>query len=339
VIGAAWLAGALAALEEETGWDAFSAERIVGTSAGSVLAAMLAGGVPPWRAGRPARDGAPSPAAEGRPFGDGAAGERAAAGLEEIDGPEPSGAVVFRFPRELPRPGPASLRLALHALRTRDEHSLGALLAGLLPEGVFSLDALKALVRRRVPSGWPDHPGLWIVACDYSTGERTVFGRRDAPRADLADAVAASCAIPAFYQPVRIDGERYVDGGLWSTSNLDLLEDEGLDLVICLNPTSSLESVAADTVTDRVAALIRSLSGRRLGNEAKRLRAAGVAVLLLQPTADDLKVMPANLMSRRRRREVYETARRTVAARLRSGEARDLLALLPTGEAAAAPPA
>jgi hypothetical protein len=84
---------------------------------------------------------------------------------------------------------------------------------------------------------------------------------------------------------------------------------------------------------------MRSLSGRRLGSEAKRLRAAGTPVLLLQPTAEDLEVMPSNLMSRRRRREVYETARRSVAGRLGDGEAHDLLARLPTGGAAAAPPA
>ena len=41
----------------------------------------------------------------------------------------------------------------------------------------------------------------------------------------LADAVAASCAIPGFYRPVEIGGRRYVDGGLYSASNLDLLRD------------------------------------------------------------------------------------------------------------------
>jgi NTE family protein len=49
--------------------------------------------------------------------------------------------------------------------------------------------------------------------------------------------VAASCAIPGFYRSVRIGGRRYVDGGVQSTSNLDLMAGLGLDLVICLNPT------------------------------------------------------------------------------------------------------
>ena len=96
-----------------------------------------------------------------------------------------------------------------------------------------------------VPSGWSPHPNLWIVACDYETGRRVPFGRAGAPDADLADAVAASCAIPGIYHPLTIDGRRYVDGGIYSTSNLDLLRDEELDLVICLNPTSTLHPIRA----------------------------------------------------------------------------------------------
>src|SRR6516164_7566805 len=48
VLGGAWLTGALHAIASETGWDPGSAEYIVGTSAGSMVGAMLACGVPPW---------------------------------------------------------------------------------------------------------------------------------------------------------------------------------------------------------------------------------------------------------------------------------------------------
>ena len=77
------------------------------------------------------------------------------------------------------------------------------------------------------------------MTCDYRTGKRVPFGRTDSPPATVADAVAASCAIPGFYRPVKIGGRRYVDGGVCSASNLDLLAGRGLDLVICLNPLSS----------------------------------------------------------------------------------------------------
>ena len=48
VAGGAWLTGALDALATETGWDPGSADRIVGTSAGSVIGAFTAAGIPPW---------------------------------------------------------------------------------------------------------------------------------------------------------------------------------------------------------------------------------------------------------------------------------------------------
>jgi NTE family protein len=158
------------------------------------------------------------------------------------------------------------------------------------------------------------------------------FGRGDAPRSDLADAVAASCAIPGFYRPVDIAGRRYVDGGLWSTSNLDVLRDEGLDLVICLNPTSSLHPPHAWNPAERIAHAVRRGSGRRLGWEARKLRQAGTELVLVQPTREDLDVMGVNLMSTRRRHEVIETAIRTVTEQLRAPAVRDLLSGLPQGE-------
>src|SRR5439155_1642114 len=78
-------------------------------------------------------------------------------------------------------------------------------------------EPLRRLVRSAVPAGWGAHPRLWLMACDYVTGRRVAFGREDAPPADLADAAAASCAIPGFYRPVQIGGRRSLDGGVGST--------------------------------------------------------------------------------------------------------------------------
>jgi NTE family protein len=131
-----------------------------------------------------------------------------------------------------------------------------------------------------------------------------VFGRSDAPNATVGQAVAASCAIPGFYHPVKIGGRRYVDGGICSASNLDLLRDEELNLVVCLNPMSSLAKVTPHSPTDRIAAAMRKQVGRRLGVEARKLRERGTAVLILQPTAEDLALMGPNLMAKDRREEV-----------------------------------
>ena len=194
------------------------------------------------------------------------------------------------------------------------------------PQGLISTEPFKAVVRRPVPSGWADHPNLWLVAADYGTLERTVFGRAGSPPADLADAVAASCAIPNFYHPVRIGRRRYVDGGVCSVSNLDVLAGEDLDLVICLNPSSSR------TPNGGPMGAMRAANGRRLGHEARKLRAAGTEVVLVQPNREDLAVMGNNPMSRGRRQEVIETAIQTVGEQLRQPEVATLLAKLPPGQ-------
>jgi NTE family protein len=183
-----------------------------------------------------------------------------------------------------------------------------------------------------VPEGWAQHPNLWIVACDYETGRRVAFGRAGAPEAELADAVAASCSIPGIYHPVTIDGRRYVDGGIYSASNLDLLRAEELDLVICLNPTSTLHPLRAINPRDAFNIAFQRASGRRLGSEAKKLRAAGAEVVLIQPLHDDLHAMGPNLMSTRNRNRVIEVARRTVARQLSEPGVRELLAGLEPGD-------
>jgi NTE family protein len=183
-----------------------------------------------------------------------------------------------------------------------------------------------------VPAGWSPHPNLWIAACDYATGRRVAFGRDGAPEAELADAVAASCAIPGIYHPVTIGGRRYVDGGIYSASNLDLLRAEGLDLVVCLNPTSSLHPLRAINPRDAFNIAFQRASGRRLGSEAKKLRAAGTEVVLIQPLHDDLHAMGPNLMSTRNRNRVIDVARRTVAQQLAEPPNRELLANLPAGD-------
>ena len=124
---------------------------------------------------------------------------------------------------------------------------------------------------------WPARTRFWAVAADYATGRRVAFGRDDAPPATLAEAVAASCAIPGFYHPVTVAGRRYVDGGICSVSNLDLLCGEGLDLVICLNPMSSLAQATGGSPADRMAAIMRERRGpppRSRGAQAPRGRDA-----------------------------------------------------------------
>ncbi len=319
VLGGAWMTGGLHALARETGWDPMSAEHIVGTSAGSMMGALLASGVPPWfmvaHSAGESFDGLVD--AHGNPA---AEADRSAGATFRVD---------MRGPLPI---GPGSWQLIRRSMSAPHRHRPSAFLAGWIPRGVISTEPLKDTVRRVVDHGWTDHPGLWVVACDYSDGHRVAFGRADAPDADLADAVAASCAIPGFYRPVDIAGRPYVDGGLWSTSNLDVLRHEQLDLVICLNPTSSLHPPHAWNPAERVADVFRRGSGRRLGWEARKLRQAGTELVLIQPTREDLDVMGVNLMSTRRRHEVVTTAIDTVTEQLRAPGVREKMTGLPAGE-------
>jgi NTE family protein len=318
VLGGAWLTGGLHALARETDWDPGSAEYIVGTSAGSMLGALLAAGVPPWFMVAHTRGeifrGLLGP--DGRPASE---ADRAAGS-------------VFRIHRGLPPLGPGSLRMAVTTLANPFRHTPLQLLAGWLPAGLISTDSIKELVRRAVPDPWIAHPNYWAVACDYESGRRIPFGRHGAPPAQIADAVAASCAIPGFYRPVNIGGRRYVDGGVCSASNLDLLAGRGLDLVVCLNPLSSSDDPLSPNPLDWPAQAARRANGGRLAHEARKVRADGAEVALIQPTAADLNTMGRNLMSSARRQDVIDTAERTMAEQLRRPELRDLLRGLPRGQ-------
>jgi NTE family protein len=302
VVGASWLIGALDALEAETGWRAVDAERIVGTSAGAVVGALAAGGISSEYM---------SAYASGRTL-DGfvEAESRADALSKRLPGSE------YRLELALPPIGPGSWRLALTTIRHLRSHPPAAVVAGWLPRGFISTGPISALVGGFMSGQWPDHPSYWAVAADYSSGKRVAFGRDDAPMAVVADAVAASCAIPGFYHPVTIAGRRYVDGGICSTSNLDLLCGADLDLVVCLNPMSSVAPVAGGSPADRFSRLMRAAAGRRLAHEARKLRAEGTNVLILQPGGDDCALMGLNLMSGSRRVQVMEQARKSTAREL-----------------------
>ena len=316
--GGAWLTGALDALAVETGWDPAEADYVVGTSAGAMIGALCASGVPPWFMVAHSRgevfDGVVD--AHGRPAAD---ADRAAGAR-------------FELVRTWPPIGPGSWRLALRTLTNPRRYTPATVATGWIPRGIFSTESLRDTIRSVVPSGWSPNPNLWIVASDYSTGRRVALGRAGAPDADLADAVAASCAIPGIYHPVAIGGRRYVDGGIYSASNLDLVRAEGLDLVICLNPTSTLHPLRAINPRDAFNLAFQRASGRRLGSEAKKLRAAGTEVVLVQPLAADLKAMGPNLMSSQNRNPVIEVARRTVAEQLSEPRNRELTADLPPGD-------
>lgn len=310
VLGFAWTVAALRALEDEEGFDARDVEVCVGTSAGSVLAALLGCGVGVDVALRH-QQGRPLPADPDLSW----------------DYDRDSGGALP------PRPGLAvgSPRLLLTAARKPWAVPPLAAFAAALPRGRGTLGPLHRMVQRlAVPlgeGGWPSGPRTWIAAMDYGAGTRTAFGRHAAPPASLADAVAASCAIPGWYAPVLIGGRRYVDGGLLSPTSLDLLAGLGLHHVYVLAPTVSFVYDRPRSPAAQAERRWRRFVTRRVLAEAAVLRAAGTGVTILGPGREDLQAIGANLMDPRRRAAVLATAVRTSAAALSRG--RDTA--LPTG--------
>jgi NTE family protein len=91
----------------------------------------------------------------------------------------------------------------------------------------------RAAVAARLPRPeWPDRTVL-LPAVEAATGTLTVFTKDSG--VDLVDAVAASCAVPGVWPPVTIEGKRYIDGGVRSATNADLAA--GCDLVLVITPT------------------------------------------------------------------------------------------------------
>ena len=129
---------------------------------------------------------------------------------------------------------------------------------------------------------------------------------------DVPTAVAASCAIPAFFAPVSIDGVRYVDGGVHSPTNADLVADLGFDLVVISSPMS----IARGGVRIAPDQPARRLARFALAREAAQVRRAGTPVLTFQPTGSDLGVMGMNAMDDSRSSAVTNAARESAHRRL-----------------------
>ena len=316
ILGGAWLVGALHALHQQTGWLPAEASHIVGTSAGSVVGALTAEGMPPWFLVYHQRGGNVRGMTDR--YG------------EPLDGAEEASRRFITWTGQLPRPILGSPKLVLRTALQPWRYPPMTALSGWIGRGFLSTEEIGKVVSSVVKEGWSSHPNLWIVALDYATGRRVVFGRNGTPTADLPRAVRASCSIPGLYRPTRIDGRLYVDGGVWSPSNLDLLshDDVELDVVIGMNPMSSLQPGLPTTILERIERRVRAASGRRLGREARRLRAKGTSVLLIQPEDEDLDAMGFNLMDPTRRVQVLETAIRTTTRRLAAPDALGVLAKL-----------
>ena len=299
VLGAAWMAGRLVALQERLPCPIGAVDLVVGTSAGGILAAAVRCGVEVEEIVEHQRG----------------TGLMMLPTLAELD---KDGGALPRLPRL--RIGSPRL-LASTALAPHRVHPWVAASA-LVLQGRGQLRSLTtlmgALLARDVgltaSLTWPVRGETWIMAVDYESGRRVAFGRAGAPAVSLPDAVVASCSIPGWYEPKVIDGRRYVDGGVRSSTSVDLLTKVDLDEVYVLAPMASYETDSPWSPSARVERFVRRIITNRLTAEVAKVRATGTRVTVFTPGPEDLEAMGANLMDPARRRRVLETSLRTSRA-------------------------
>jgi NTE family protein len=196
VTGVAWELGVIAGLAEQ-GVDLTGADLVVGTSAGSVVGALVTSGDPVEEAYQ--RQLRPATAEQSARLGLGLLLRFAAATIGSRD-----------------------------AQRSRAKIGAIALAAKTVPE-----QERRAIIASRLTTtDWPTRQRLRITAVAADDGEFIVFDR-DAG-VSLVDAVAASCAVPGVWPPVTINGRRHIDGGMRAPANVDLAA--GCDRVVVLAP-------------------------------------------------------------------------------------------------------
>ena len=303
VVGQAYQAGVLAALEREAHWDARDADIIVGTSAGSVTGAAL-------RVGVPATDLAAS--TYGRPTSPQGGDLLRRIITEESPLPVPSFMSLLR-PWNPPS-GDLIKRTVRRPLAFRPDVATMTL----LPRGRIDISARADALHEHIGDEWP--AGLWICAAKRSDGARVVFGREGSPTTTLAAAVLASCAIPGYFAPITISGTEYFDGGVHSRTNADVLKTQALDMVIVVSSMSATNgrSVGADS-------LLRWSVHRRLEREIARLEATGTSVVRLEPGPESRRAMGFWAMAENRVPRVIEAAYEETRERVLSSTVLDEL--------------
>jgi NTE family protein len=272
--GVAYHAGVLLALQLH-GVDIERPSVITGTSAGSLVAALLSIGVRAedlcaYSVGAPARN---------------EVGEMIGSVDEaEQRRPEVSIGALARL---------ADIRRGAGVISGIVTGNVVRAVTHLLP-GVISLHDRLAFIENNPPR--PDAPP-WRVCAATEAGERRVMSAGRGVRIPSA-AVAASCAVPGIFRPVSVDDERLVDGGVCSSTNADLAVDDDADTVVVIAPMCG----------DQGMPLVTRAARRQLEAEVGVLEAAGRSVVVFRPNQTVASLMGVNLMSGRRSSEITREA-------------------------------
>jgi NTE family protein len=191
-------------------------------------------------------------------------------------------------------------------------------LAEALPTGLYSGSGLENYVR-----GILSEPGrsddfralsaeLYLVATDLDSCERVVFGAEGFDDVPISKAVSASSALPMVYKPVEINGREYVDGGLVSTTNLDVAVEAGAKFIVVVNPLVPYINEFDPALGGRSRRRISDMGFSQIGYQAFKLlahqrlhelarqwedRYPGVDIVLIEPEPSDELMFTTNVMN------------------------------------------
>lgn len=314
-LGAIYEIGALAALAEALdGLDFNDADVYVGVSAGGFIAAGLANGFTPHEMSRLFIEGDKS-----------------------RDRFEPS--MLLR-----PAFGEYARRIAKLPLLLAGAFSGGtfARLSRALPAGIFSSCQVDEYLSRIFSEGGRSNDfrrlkrKLYVVATDLDSGESAVFGAPGMDHVPISRAVQASAALPGLFPPVAIDNRYFVDGALNKTLHASLALDEGVDLLICLNPlvpydarrarSHPLNALVDGGLPVVLGQTFRTIIHSRMNAGFERYKAAypQADIVLFEPARADSDMFFTNLFSYSSRRRLTEHAYQQTREQLR--QRRDELA-------------
>jgi predicted acylesterase/phospholipase RssA len=322
-LGGIYEVGALIALADSlVGIDFNRLDVYVGVSSGGFVAAALANGI--------------SPSQMYRLFID----DGAEAALTPQIFLRPALAEFYRRLRAVPG---LSLRGAMRYLRDPLHSGVFEWLATLsraMPVGVFDNAAIDGFLARLLsgPGRSNDFRDLdarlFLVATNLDTGAPVVFGAPGFDHVPISRAIGASSALPGLFPPVEIDGEHYVDGALNKTLHASVALDEGIGLLLCINPLVPYDARSAPrrarltgeklnqgglplVLSQTFRAIIHSRM--KVGMEKFRTQYPDASVVLFEPDREDAQMFFANIFSYRQRKRIcalaYTKTRRNLLAR------------------------
>ncbi|MEO8506653.1 MAG: patatin-like phospholipase family protein [Betaproteobacteria bacterium] len=322
-LGGIYEVGALLALTDSLeGLDVNDLDVYVGVSSGGFVAAALANGI--------------SPAQMYRLFID----DGADAALKPEVFLKPAFAEFARCLTALPG---LAARATLKYLR--DPFHRGVLesfatLAQAIPTGVFDNRAIDDFLARlfAAPGRTNDFRKLarklYLVATNLDTGASVTFGPHHHAHVPISRAIEASSALPGLFPPVAIDGAFYVDGALNKTLHASVALDEGVKLLLCVNPLVPFDASATrhrghmnvDKLNQGGLPLVLGQTFRaiihsrmQVGMEKYRRQYPDANILLFEPDREDADMFFANIFSYRQRKRLcaiaFDKTRQSLLAR------------------------